>query len=139
MNRRGLPLMLSCRKGTLQTMPYAMAASAVDAPMYLSEPRSLTTEQPLPSTGVDGVPGDAGREPKWPVYCDNPDVKVGLPEEVVPAGARRVHLLTLQSDGNKTGPEATLVSFVPSRDCRFERKRVCVRRVSWAGDRGRHV
>ncbi|CAN0503576.1 unnamed protein product, partial [Scytosiphon promiscuus] len=40
--RRGeasLPLMLSCRTGSLQTMPYGMAADAVDAPLYLSETR----------------------------------------------------------------------------------------------------
>lgn len=98
-------------------MPYAMASSAVNAPLYLSEPRSLSSDQPLSCLVVDGVDSDASGVPQWQVYCDSAEVKVGLPAEVVPVGMPRVHLLTLRSDGDKMGTPANLVSFMPSKDC----------------------
>ncbi|CAN0500688.1 unnamed protein product, partial [Ectocarpus sp. 8 AP-2014] len=40
----GFPLMLTCHANTLQTMPYAMADSAVGAALLLSETRSSKSE-----------------------------------------------------------------------------------------------
>lgn len=123
----GLPLMLTCRAKQLQTMPYAMAADAVDAPLYLSETRTMRDKQPLPCLAVDGAEGDAGEGASWPIYLDSPAARVRLPREVALPGVQRVHLLTASSDatveesfrdGLKGGAAATFVSFVPSRDCR---------------------
>ncbi|CAN0288267.1 unnamed protein product [Ectocarpus sp. 12 AP-2014] len=116
----GFPLMLTCHANTLQTMPYAMADSAVGADLLLSETRSSKSEQPLPCLTVPaaddpGADADAGgggaKSSSWPLYCDYPPARVRLPEELLSEGRRRVHLLTLRSD---TGS----VTFTPSRDCR---------------------
>lgn len=125
--KAGFPLMLSCHANTLQTMPYAMADSAVGSPLLLSETRSSKSDQLLPCLAVpeedtyatavavaggggDGD-GDGGVGASWPLYCDYPPARVRLAKEVVPEGRRRVHLLTLRSE---TGS----VTFTPSRDCR---------------------
>lgn len=129
--------MLTCRANTLQTMPYAMAAGAVGSPLYLSETRSTRTQDPLPCITVDGAedeeeedeePGGAGGHVSCRVYCDYGAARVMLPRELVPAGRRRVHLLTAYSDSmveesfrDGFGARAAsrpFVSFVPSRDCR---------------------
>lgn len=122
--RAGFPLMLTCHANTLQTMPYAMADSAIDSPLLLSETRSSKAEQPLPcltvsaeeaAGSVGGVGGGGGGDgvtaASWPLYCDYPPARVRLPKEVAPEGRRRVHLLTMRAD---TG----WVTFTPSRDCR---------------------
>lgn len=115
--KAGFPLMLTCRANTLQTMPYAMADSAIDSPLLLSETRSSKAEQPLPCLTVSaedaaaGGGGDGVTAASWPLYCDYPPARVRLTEEVAPGGRRRVHLLTMKSD---TG----WVTFTPSRDCR---------------------
>lgn len=127
-SKAGFPLMLTCPANTLQTMPYAMADSAVGSPLLLSETRSSKSEQLLPclavaaedtyatvAAGDGGVGGDGGgggaSAASWPLYCDYPPARVRLAKDVVPEGRRRVHLLTLRSD---TGS----VTFTPSRDCR---------------------
>lgn len=117
--RAGFPLMLTCHANTLQTMPYAMADSAIDSPLLLSETRSSKAEQPLPCLTVSaedaiaggGGGGDGVTGASWPLYCDYPPARVRLAKEVAPEGRRRVHLLTMRSD---TG----WVTFTPSRDCR---------------------
>lgn len=112
--KAGFPLMLTCRAKTLQTMPYNMADSAVNAPLLLSETRSSKEEQFLPCLTVpaeEAGGGEGGDAESWPLYCDYPPARVRLPREVAPEGRRRVHLLTLRSD---TGE----VTFTPSRDCR---------------------
>lgn len=130
--RAGFPLMLTCHARKLQTMPYAMADSAVDSPFLLSEARSSKAEQPLPCLTVSaedangggggGDGGDGVTGASWPLYCDYPPGRVRLAAEVAPEGRRRVHLLTMRAD---TG----WVTFTPSRDCRC----VCVR------ERGREI
>lgn len=118
--------MLSCRTGSLQTMPYGMAADAVDSPLYLSETRTSKTQDPLPCYTVDGTEGDADTL-WWPIYHDCAKAKVRLPREVTPVGARRVHLLTASNDARveksamdtlNVGSASRLVAFMPSRDCR---------------------
>lgn len=122
----GLPLMLSCRTGSLQTMPYGMAADAVDSPLYLSETRTSKTQDPLPCYAIDGAERDADTT-WWPIYHDCAKVKVRLPREVTPIGAHRVHLLTAGTDAwveksamdtLNVGSASRLVAFMPSRDCR---------------------
>lgn len=103
----------------LKIMPYAMATDAVDTPMYLSGPHLRESEEFLPCISVDGAEGDASGELLWPIYRDDPKPKISLPQEVVPVGVQRVHLMTASSDANvKKSADKSLVSFVSSRDCR---------------------
>lgn len=128
--------MFSCGTGLLETMPYGMAADAIDSPLYLSETRTSKTQEPLPCYAVDGAAagGDADTQ-WWPIYHDCAKAKVRLPREVMPVGARRVHLLTSGIDARvektmmdtlNVGSSSRLVAFMPSRDCRWAVFWLCV-------------
>lgn len=117
-----LPLMLTCRAKKLQTMPYGMAADAIDSSMFVSQTHSMRSEQPLPTASVDGLDLDA--DAMWPIYFDYPAAKVKLPKEVVMPGVRRVHMYMTHEDAKveesfmKVGKSWPYYTFVPSRDCR---------------------
>lgn len=83
------------------------------------------------AAAAGGATGAAIGDGWLPIYCDDSEAKVRLPEELMAAGATRVHLLTAKADAEVEesfkksitgGADEPFVSFVPSRDCRF----VCV-------------
>ncbi|CAM9257296.1 unnamed protein product, partial [Choristocarpus tenellus] len=116
-----LPLMLHCRSKMLQLMPLAMAYHAQDPPLYLGDPRSQSSESPLPCISFSGRrtrghhSGTGGGkdylEGRYQMYFDNPSLQVSLPKELTRPDRRRIHLLTWDD------PSEGYMSFIPSKDC----------------------